>query len=359
MAINWSLLNEPNAFERNFEQGRAAAELMRQRRQQEAAQNALASFAMKPNEASFNALAQAAPQYAMQARQQMQDAQFRSALGDYASAGMPATGGRSSVNALAPSQPVTAPTGQPMQGSPDPATGADPSTPAPFGPPDQEGDKFDLSFLGEPQSGRDRAFARMMQIDPLRAMQIESDFRERTVERLRAEREIYGFAVEALGRVNDEAGWQEAMSRFLPMVQEFGGDLSQIPANYPGPEAVREIMAEALPIKEQLDNFMQQANIDADNARADRNTNSLISNRDARLEETRRSNRTREGISASREERISSNQGRGGSRRGSRSTGGGSGGNIPTIASPRAASNLAPGTQFRTPDGRVFRVPQR
>lgn len=74
MAIQWGLAQQPNAFERAFAQGQQATMQQRAMQREEEARNALASYAMKPNEAGFNALAQAAPEIAIQVQGQRQQA---------------------------------------------------------------------------------------------------------------------------------------------------------------------------------------------------------------------------------------------------------------------------------------------
>lgn len=71
MAINWGLAQQPNAFERAFAEAQQSTMQQRAMQREEEARNALASYAMKPNEAGFNALAQAAPEIAIQERQRM------------------------------------------------------------------------------------------------------------------------------------------------------------------------------------------------------------------------------------------------------------------------------------------------
>jgi len=66
--------------------------------------------------------------------------------------------------------------------------------------------------------------------------------------------------------------------------------MATIPAQYPGPEAVGQLLERALPIKERLDYLLDVANTKADNERADRNTDSLIEDREGRRAETRRYN---------------------------------------------------------------------
>jgi hypothetical protein len=68
--VNWSLAQQPNAFERERQSAFQQAEYQRQRGEQTAQRNALAGYATNPNDQTFNALAQAAPEYAIQVRGQ-------------------------------------------------------------------------------------------------------------------------------------------------------------------------------------------------------------------------------------------------------------------------------------------------
>jgi hypothetical protein len=76
MAIDWSLARQPNVLAMaldGYEQGR-------QMRQQEGARKALGALVVNPNDAgAFNALAQAAPEYALQFRGQQQQVQLSQA----------------------------------------------------------------------------------------------------------------------------------------------------------------------------------------------------------------------------------------------------------------------------------------
>jgi hypothetical protein len=95
--------------------------------------------------------------------------------------------------------------------------------------------------------------------------------------------------------MTDDAGWQAALHRLAPMAQALGGDLTaHVPPTYPGPDAVHQLLQDALPVKERLDYLARAANIEADNARADRNTDSLIAERQARVGEYARHNRASE-----------------------------------------------------------------
>lgn len=68
--VNWSIAQQPSAFDRAFQGGFQQGEYIRQRQEQTAQRNALAGYATNPNEQTFNALAQAAPEYAIQVRGQ-------------------------------------------------------------------------------------------------------------------------------------------------------------------------------------------------------------------------------------------------------------------------------------------------
>ncbi|MCT2559231.1 hypothetical protein N0B51_09565 [Tsuneonella sp. YG55] len=191
-------------------------------------------------------------------------------------------------------------------------------------PPQDEAAQPDLSMLGEPQNGRDQAFLRMVQRDPIKALKIQSALRDNFVDRIKDEREFYGLAVEALSTVQDDAGWQAALQRLVPMSRALGTDLTAtVPLTYPGPDAVNQLLERAMPIKQQLDHFAQVANIKADNARADRNTNSMIEVREGRLDEYQRSNRAREGNTRRGQNIASTDRKRGQDMRGSSSKKGG------------------------------------
>ena len=88
MAINWGLAQQPNAFERAFAEAQQSTMQQRAMQQEEAARNALASYAMKPNEAGFSALAQAAPEIAIQERQRMDARASETRIGDLRAAYM-------------------------------------------------------------------------------------------------------------------------------------------------------------------------------------------------------------------------------------------------------------------------------
>lgn len=78
--IDWNLASGPSGFENALAQGMQFGSQMAQRRQQEEQRNALSAYAIDPNnEKNFNALAQHAPEYALQVRGQRDAAAQRQA----------------------------------------------------------------------------------------------------------------------------------------------------------------------------------------------------------------------------------------------------------------------------------------
>ncbi|HUD93577.1 hypothetical protein, partial [Sphingobium sp.] len=218
----------------------------------------------------------------------------------------------------------------------------------------------DMSILGEPKTARDQAFLRMMSRDPEKALKIQSTLRDSFIDRLKGEHDFYGLAVEEMGRVQDDAGWQAALSRLNPYAAVLGVDLGEsVPLTYPGPEAVKGLMERALPVKERLDYLMRVANTDADNARADRNTDSIIGTREGRLDEARRNNDARLATTRRGQDLTDARTRRGQDLSAARPRGGKAAAQAGTVSNPRAvktpteAAALPKGTYYKTPDGRV------
>ena len=123
----------------------------------------------------------------------------------------------------------------------------------------------------------------MIKADPVKALKLRSELRDNFVKTLKDTREVYRFGIERLSQASDEQTYQSVLAELEPMTQAIGGNLlDHVPANYPGPDGMRELLTKALDAKEQVSAFMQQANIDEDNERADRNTDSIIGDRSAR-----------------------------------------------------------------------------
>jgi hypothetical protein len=165
---------------------------------------------------------------------------------------------------------------------------------------------------------------------------------------MKDERDLYAVAADRLSLARDEDSYQRVLAELSPMVAAVGGSLTDhVPPSFPGPEGLREIATKALSAKERPSLFMQQANIDEDNERADRNTDSLIGDRAERRGIQRRGQDIRSGdVRRGQDIRGS------GGRRSAVGRGGGRE-NLPVVSSPAEAMKLAPGTRFKTPDGRV------
>lgn len=217
--------------------------------------------------------------------------------------------------------------------------------------PQEQGQPDGIARLGKPANKADAAFLRMLRRNPTEALKLRSAMRDNFVDQLKAESEFYGLAMGELSRATDPASWSAALQAVMPRAQALGMDLaSVVPSEYPGPEGVAELMRRAQPVKEQLDLMVREANIEADNERADRNTDSLIDTREGRLAEYERNNRarlatTRRGQDMTDSRVRSRSSGKRGGKK-ARET-------LPTIASPAEAMKLPSGTKFRTPDGQV------
>lgn len=271
--VNWGLLKMPdvglNALAA-FEQGQKWGLEARRRK-------GLADYAKDPhNPQTINALLAVDPETGFKAMEMerkrvadARDAETRGALSDYA------------ISAYGPRAP------QPTSpGAPQATVVGGPANPqdAGHGPAAP-----DYSFLGEPQTDADHAFLRALKADPVAALKLQSGLRDNMVERLKAEQDFYGFAVSRLAGVSDEAGYQAALDEADRILRPMGGDVrAHVPPNYPGPEGLGQLRLRALDVKDQITTLLNQANVEADNARADRNTDSLIQDRNARRQETQR-----------------------------------------------------------------------
>jgi hypothetical protein len=267
--INWNLLQTPNignAFMEGFQRAREA-------KRQTRAESALAAFAQNPQDGvALNALMAVDPQTGMKMRDYQRNEQFRSALSEYGAAG--------GVNGLTPRV-----AGQ--------AVGGVYSTPPIHNPnngqmPDGAAPQLSNGELA--MTAKDKAFLRMWEADPVKAMEIDSKLRDQAVERLKVANDAYGFAIQNLANVTDEHSYQQVRNGFIQQVQPLGIDIAgQIPDRYPGPEGVRSLLMRAVSAKDQIAALDRQDrteayidNIEEDNERADLNTHSLIEDRNAR-----------------------------------------------------------------------------
>lgn len=188
---------------------------------------------------------------------------------------------------------------------------------------------------------RNQAFMRMAKLDPLAAMKIDSEMRDATLDRLEYADKAYRLAVARLPRVTDEASYQAVLTEVDALLQPLGMDIRQtVPANYPGPEGTRQLLMQAMEAQQQLAAMDRRfsaearaADIEADNERADRNTDSLIADRAQRTGIQRQRAET----AAARESRIGS----GGGRRGGKPKRSGRGGSAPTAINPETGERIA------------------
>lgn len=259
-SINWGI-TDPNASQRGAEMSQAIFDRVRQERVRGATGNALQALLANPNATppALNDLAMLAPDVASQIikfqqgqQDRSRDTQFRGAMADYYGAG---SGG--AMNALMPQAmgsrlPMATDAPPPLSAAPPPPSdwearlgpgGLDaalatsnangvtsnnmPVSPvrsggalAPVDPntvdpnagqgmaPDMAGQEQPPAALppeieraaNSPDMGvRNAAFKRMMQIDPVQAMKIQSEERDRTLDGMEDANKAFRYAAEALG----------------------------------------------------------------------------------------------------------------------------------------------------------------
>lgn len=266
---NWGILQPVDVVGR-IQEGFEHGQKMREKRD---LKNALAQYASAPNDpAPLNALMQLAPEMALRLREDQRKEQgyqdgrkFTAATGRYY--GQPAPVLPQTASSLGPpsQQQQTQQMQQPMAQQP---TAQQPAQPV--------------------LSERDRAFHEMMQIDPVKAMKIDSDARNQAIQNLKDVDDVYDLAIARLGRVTDENTYQATLKEVSARFAPYGVDISTVaPAQYPGPEGVRALLQSALNAKEQLAALDRRDRLDwdmdddeDDNARADREANSRINSRD-------------------------------------------------------------------------------
>jgi len=358
-----------------MKQGMALGEAQRQREERENVRAALGALRADPgNPEAMGVLFEHAPELAVKMEARADDMAFRSAARDWFMPAGPQAAAALPQNALAaiaggsapqPSQnallalagPTSSPAAQIGYLSSPAAPGVAGETPQPEqgAQPNEAAQRVQavVQQFGKPQDGRDRAFLRMFARNPSEALKLQSQMRDGLVDQLKAEQSLYSVGLDLMARSNDEESWQAMRAQVIPLATELGADVSAIiPDRYPGPEAVEDLMERALPAKERLDLMLREANIEADNVRADRNTDSLIDTREGRLDEYRRHNRASEGnVRRGQDVRART------SRRGQdlRQKGKGSKAErIVKVATVEEARALKPGTRFQTPDGRVM-----
>lgn len=354
MPVNWNMPGPQNNALAYFNQGVSIGNAARERQDRSELRKALATVAANPDDPSAIApVFERSPELGMKLYDRQDERAFKSALGDYMQ-GNPMLGlsqpnpHRNAMLDVAV-RPAFGQAPGAGQGVNAPVPGRQDVTPASPDP------KPDFAFLGDPQDARDHAFLKMLERDPEKALKIRSTMRDNFMHRIKGERDFYGIAIEELARVQDDAGWQAALSRLEPYAQALGVDMGEgVPLNYPGPQEVRTLMEQALPVKERLDYLARAANTEADNERANRNTDSLIATRNRRAGEYERHNRVNEG-NTRRGQDMTDKRGR--DRQSAPGRSARERPSLPVITTPEEARKLPSGTKFRAPDGRVLIAP--
>ena len=293
--INWNLLDSPN-LPNVGEAVRAGYEQQRRR----SALGALARDSSDQN--AVSALMEVDPALAMSIREgQRREAGhdretiFRKAAGQYLQAGS-----RNALQGFAAGvQPTqTSVLGGPVAGSePQPdsvvpvghSTRANPASP--MGPRELSSPSAgeapgavpnNRAFTGEGAS-RDEMLNLMYQSNPQLALRLERDDQEAQYEFAEQYRDVNRWAIEMLGGVADQASWDRMLQQADSMYRRLGINVRElVPEEYPGPDSVRQLLMGAMDADQQLAAQDRRHNIDADNERADMNTESMIENRDAR-----------------------------------------------------------------------------
>lgn len=386
MDINWGL-GQPVDISGRFQQGAEQAAANRTARLR---REAMAAYMRDPKDsAAFDTLVGIDPSVAYQLRDQLEargqrlrdgqrSADFADAAGQYALAQIRPGGGANALLRGAPMpQSVAVPAGRltPAGGGqnalaalPAPAPAPAPDAPAlnallsvggnPNGglvaTPQQQAEtaRLDAQFpqtramvpgdaqgpvpMGDaaPMSAEDAAFMRMVKIDPMRAMEMRGAARERVMDNLRQQDELYAMAVQQLANVRDDASYQQLIGVLAERFAPLGVDLrTLVPPTYPGPDGIRALLGRAMTARDQIAAMDRQdrlqadiADDQADNARADRNVDSQIATRGQRAS-----------IADRREARIAAGGGRGGGGRRNRRSRGASG---PTAVNPQTGERL-------------------
>lgn len=306
-----------------------------------ATQNALAAYAAKPSPETVNALFPLNPELALKLQENERQTRFGEAAARYMGRGQtPGIGdgipGNKRMDGSTVLDPVLSPGGG-IGGGRDNAPDPNP----------------DFRVLGAPTSDADAAFLEMLKQDPKAAFKIDSEMRDKAADRLKLQRDAYGMAVSRLAGVKDQASYDAALTEVQQQVEPLGVNVTDhLPAQFPGVDALRDLRLRALDAKDQLNFFLQESNIDADNKRQDRNTESLISDRTERRNDQRRYNEDRIGIARNRAETYRQNS--------HRPSGGGRGraASAPPapvkVSTPAEAMKLPKGTRYTTPDGKVM-----
>lgn len=285
--INWGLLG--------LQQSRDPGERFTEGFQFGQRRNALQQYARDPySDRAVGALMEVDPRIGIAAlgeqraaAGQERETVFNKAAGEYLGGGSLAPSGPSGALPGRTQQSAIGASNDPGAGGPSPNMGG-----ALAGQPSQSsvaspggGQAPALSgraFTGEGAS-RGEMLRLMYQNNPELALRLARDDREAQYEFTEQYRDVNRWAIEMLGSVQDQAGWERMIQQADGMYRRLGLNVNElVPAQYPGPDGVRQLLMGAMDADQQLAAQDRRHNIDADNERADMNTENMINNRDAR-----------------------------------------------------------------------------
>lgn len=186
------------------------------------------------------------------------------------------------------SAPMLAPQGDPSsQGVL--ANSASPAIPA---MPADGADAPDIVVTGQRQTAPadDGSYADMMTADPERALKFRSALAGVTKDDLDVYEHVNAASLQLMGGVHDQASYDDAKTRAHDLHERFGvgPDAMDLPDQY-DPQMVHGLMMQAMTTSQQLAAVRAQTKLEwdvqddqIDNARADRNTGSMIDDRNRR-----------------------------------------------------------------------------
>ncbi|MEM1051139.1 MAG: hypothetical protein AAGI28_03505 [Pseudomonadota bacterium] len=352
--INWGLANGgPNGgFRQSLRDGLMLGEAARRSEDRREYRAALGALATDPgNQNALTSVFQHNPGAGIALAERADEMAFNESVANQFSTMF----GGQELNALAPPHNAL------MQQEPAPATA----------PQNREPDHIG-NLLGKPKSQEDRAFMMMLRKDPERAMKLRGQMRDDFVGKLQAETDFFNTAVDQLSKVTNAGEWDQMLESLIPQARALGSDILEIvPRQYPGEDVIRGLMERAQPIKDRLSHLLREANINADNARADRNVDSQIETRERRAGEYERHNRASEANTRRGQDIRDKTRRRGQNMTDARVRSGPSyrstskpqlgpvdKADIPLVRTPAEARalGLKKGEMVRTPDGQVFEV---
>ncbi|MET0240197.1 MAG: hypothetical protein ABW184_09905 [Sphingobium sp.] len=225
------------------------------------------------------------------------------------------------------------------------------------------------------------AFGRLAQLDPDRALAMESGERKARKEQLDLEHQLNNSAINMLARARDQQSYDVMKARAAQLYGQHGVDIGSfnLPDQY-DPDVMHGLLLSALDTDKRLAAERGSKRLEwdieddqLDNDRADRNTDSVISDRSARRDITVRgqnltdargrrgqdisstdrrystdtSSRDRRYVADQTDTRIRAGYGTGGKRTRAAAP------SLPVMNTPEEAMRLPSGTRFQTKDGQV------